>query len=106
MFNVKDGYKIELQTPEIMKLFSSPKKIIDKTKNREKALVVVEVVLVQFNLVYNQYQQKSEVLYIFTPNISHAYFLNVAQSNLMILKTYNTKFGEIIMTFTDKNDRP
>ena len=32
-----------------------------KTKNREKVpkLEVIEVVLVQLNLVYNQYQQKS-----------------------------------------------
>ena len=46
------------------------KKLIDKTKNGEKvpSLEVVEVVLVQCNLVDNQYQQKSEVLYTFTPN--------------------------------------
>ena len=41
-----------------MKLFSSTKKIIDKTKNEVKvpSLEVVEVVLVQCNLVDNQYQ--------------------------------------------------
>ena len=32
------------------------------------SLEVVEVVLVQCNLVDNQYKQKSEVLYNFTPN--------------------------------------
>ena len=43
---------------------------IDKTKIGENvsSLEVVEVVLVQCNLVDNQYQQKSEVLYNFTPN--------------------------------------
>ena len=56
MFKIKDGYKLELQTPETMKLFSSTKKLIDKTKNREDvpSLEVVEVVLVQCNLVDNQ----------------------------------------------------
>ena len=46
-----------------MKLFSSTKKIIGKTKNGEKApsLEVVEVPLVQCNLVDNQHQQKPEV---------------------------------------------
>ena len=70
MFEIKDGCKLELQTPEITKLFGSTKKFIDKTKNREKvlSLEVVEVVLVQCNLVDNQYQQKSEVSYTFTPN--------------------------------------
>ena len=33
VFKIKDAYKLELQTPETMKLFGSTKKIIDKTKN-------------------------------------------------------------------------
>ena len=43
-------------------------KLIDKTKTGEKlpSLEVVEVVLVQCNLVDNQYQQKSEVNLMFT----------------------------------------
>ena len=64
MFKVKDGYKLELQTSETMKLFGSTKKLKDKTKSRENVLsleVVVEV-LVQYNLVDNQYQQKPEIL--------------------------------------------
>ena len=46
-----------------MKLFGSTKKLMDKTKNGENvpSLEVFEVVLVQCNLVDNQYQQKSEV---------------------------------------------
>ena len=67
---------------------------------------MAEAVLVQCNLVDNQYQQKSEVLYTFTPNKSYAYLLNVESSNLVFLKTYNTEFDEIIITFTDKNGRP
>ena len=55
--------------PETIKLFGSTKKLIDKTKNGEKILCfeVVELVLVQCNLVDNEYRQKSEVLYTFTP---------------------------------------
>ena len=108
VFKIKDGHKVELQTPETMKLFGSTKKLIDKTKSGEKvrSLEVVEVVLVQCNLVDNQYQQKSEVLYTFTPNKSHTYLLNVGPSNLVFLKTYNTEFDKIIITFTDQNGRP
>ena len=81
-----------------MKLFASTKKLIDKTKNEENvpSLEVVEVALVQFNLVDNQYQQKSEVLYTFTSNKSYAYLLNVEPSNFLFLKTYNAEFDEII----------
>ena len=51
------------------------------------SLEVVEVVLVQCNLVDNQYQQTSEVLYTFMPNKSYVYLLNVELSNLVLLKT-------------------
>ena len=107
MFKIKDGYKLELGTTEIMKLFGSTKKLIDKTKNGEHVpiLEAVEVVIVQCNLVEDQYQQKSEILYISTPNKSDAYLLNVEPSNLVFLKTHNTEFGEIIITFTGQNGR-
>ena len=66
---------LELQTPETMKLLGSTKKLINKTQNGQNvpSLEVVKVVLVQCNLVDNQYQQKSEVLYKFIPNKSYAY---------------------------------
>ena len=67
---------------------------------------VVLVVLVQYNLVDNQYQQKSEVLYTFTLNKSNVYLLNAEVSNLVSLKTYTREFDEIIITFTDQNYRP
>ena len=88
MFKTEDGYKLELRTPETMKLFGSKKKLKDKIKNGEKApsFEVVELVLVQCNLVNSQYQQKSEVLYTFAPNKSYAYLLNIKPSNLVFLK--------------------
>ena len=67
---------------------------------------VTEVVLVQCNLVHNQYQQKYEVLYTFKSDKSYAYLLHVEPSNLVFLKTYNTEFDKIIITFTDQNGRP
>ena len=43
------------------------------------------------------------MLYNFTPNKPYAYLLNVEPCNLVFLKTYNTEFKEIFITFTDKN---
>ena len=108
MFRIKDGYKLELQTPETKKLLGSTKKLVDKTKNGENvpSLEVVEAVLVHCNLVDSQYQQNSEVLYTFTSNKSYAYLLNVETSNLVFLETYNTEFDKIIISFTDQNGRP
>ena len=55
---------MELQSPETMKLFGSTEKLIDNTINGKNIgrFWVVEVVLVQFNLVDNQYYQKSDIL--------------------------------------------
>ena len=36
VFKMKDGYKLELQTLETMRLFGSTKKVIGKTKNGKK----------------------------------------------------------------------
>ena len=57
MIKTKDGYKLELRTPEGIGLFGSTKKLIDKTKNGEKipSLEVAEVVLVQCDLADNPY---------------------------------------------------
>ena len=79
-----------------MKLFGSTKTLIDKTQNRENlpSLEVVEVVLVQYNLVDNEYPQ--QVLYTFIPNKSYVYLLNVEPSNLEFLKTYNTDFVKLL----------
>ena len=64
MFKMKDGYKLELQTPETMKLFGSKKKINGqnkKTAQQEKQeiaprLEVVKVALAQCSFVDNEYQ--------------------------------------------------
>ena len=78
---------------------------MDKTKSGENvpSLGVAKVVLVQCNLVDNQYQRKPKVLYSFTTNKSYAYLLNIEQSNLVLLKTYNNEFNNITITFTDQN---
>ena len=47
-----------------------------------------------------RYQQKSEVLYTVTYNKSYTYSSNVKANNLVFLKTSNTEFDEIIITFT------
>ena len=48
IFKIKNGYKLELLTPETMKLLGSTKKVVDKDKNGENVpkLEIVEVVLV------------------------------------------------------------
>ena len=108
VLKIKDGYKPKLQTPETIKLFGTTKQLIDQTKNDENvpSFEVVEVVFVQCSLVDTQYQQKSEVLYTFTPNKFYAYLLNVEPRNLVFFKTFKTEFNPVVIVFTDQNGRP
>ena len=66
-FKIKNGYYLELLTPETMKLLGSTESKITKDKNRENVphLEIVELVLVHCNLVNNDYQQDSKILYTF-----------------------------------------
>ena len=69
-FKIKTGYHLELLTPETMKLLGSTENKITKDKNGENVphLEITEVVLVHCNIVNNDYQQDSRVLYTFVPN--------------------------------------
>ena len=62
VFKIKTGYKLELLTPETMKLLGSTKKVVDKDENSENVpkLESVEVVLVHCNLVKNDYKHESK----------------------------------------------
>ena len=70
VFKVKTGYKLELLSPETMKLLGSTKKDVDQDKGGEDVSKIesVEVVLVHCNLVNNNYQQASKVLFTFVTN--------------------------------------
>ena len=39
VFKIKDGYKLELQTPKTIKLFCSTKKLKEKNKKRKKHVI-------------------------------------------------------------------
>ena len=57
LFKIKAGYKLELLTPETMKLFGSAKKDVGKDKDGENISKQesVKAVLVHCNLVKNDY---------------------------------------------------
>ena len=76
-----------------MKLFGSTNKLTDKTKDREND--AKSWIGLLWNLVDNQYQQKSEVLYTFTPNKTYGYLLNLEPNNLVFQKIYNNEFDNI-----------
>ena len=107
-FNIKDGYSLELLTPETMKLLGSSANKITKDKNDENVphLGITEVVLVHCNIVNNDYQQDSRVLYTFVPNKLFWSLLEISPTNYIFLKTFNSEYDEIELWFTDQNSKP
>ena len=96
-FKIKNGYYLELLTSEPMKLLESTESKITKDKNAENVphLVVVELILVHCNLVNNDYQEDSRILYTFVPNKPFVSLLEISPTNHIFLKTFNTEFQDI-----------
>ena len=107
-FKIKDGYILELLTPETMKLLGSTKNKISEDKNGENVphLEITEVVLVHCNIVNNDYQQDSRVLYTFVPNKPFGTLLDISPTNHIFLKIFNSEYNEIEVWFTDQNSKP
>ena len=107
-FKIKSGYYLELLTPETMKLLGRTESKITKDKNGKNVphLEVVELVLVHCNLVNNDYQQHSRILYTFVPNKPIGSLLEISPTNHIFLKTFNSKFQEIKIWFTDQTSKP
>ena len=103
----KNGYKLELLTPETMKLLGSTKNIVDKDENSENVpkLESVEVVLVHCNLVENDYQHASKVLFSFVPNKQFGQLLNISPRIFAMINTLNTEFPSVEVWFTDQSSK-
>ena len=91
-----------------MKLKKKTKKQIDQNKNGEivPRLETVEVVLVHCNLVNNNYQQASKMLFTFVPNKQFGQLITITPHSLTMLKTTNAEFSFTEILFTDQNNRP
>ena len=69
-------------------------------------LEITEVVLVHCDVVNNDYQQDSRVLYTFVPNKQFGSLLEISSTNHIFLKTFNSEYSEIKVWFTDQNSKP
>ena len=106
VFKIKARYKLELLTEEAMQLLGSPKKIIENSKDGEivPSLETVEVVLVYCNLVNNNHEQASKVLFTFVPNKQFGQLITITPHSPTMLKTTIAKFSFIEIWFTDQNN--
>ena len=91
-----------------MKLLGSTENKITKDKNGENVphLEITEVVLVHCNIVNNDYQQDSRVLYTFVSNNTLGSLLEIPPTNHIFLKTFNSEYDEVKVWLTDQNSKP
>ena len=91
-------------TPETMKLLGSTKRDVDKDKDGEivSKLESFEVYLINCNLVKNDYQHTSKVLFSFVPNKQFGWLINITPHSLMTMNTVNTEFSFVEVWFTDQ----
>ena len=84
----------------------STKRYVDKDGEDVLKLKSVEVVLVYCNLINNNYQQASKVLFTFLPNKKFGQLINLSPHSLTMLGTKNTEFSFIKVWLTDQNSGP
>ena len=81
-FEIKTEYCLKILMPKTMKVLGSTKRIT-KYKNGENVhhFKITEKVLVHCNIVNNDYQRDSVVLYTFVPNNSFDWLLDISSQN-------------------------
>ena len=91
-----------------MKLLGNTKNKITKDKNGENIphLEITEVVLVHRDIVNNDYQQDSRVLYTFVPNKPFGSLLEISPTNHIFLTTFNSEYDKTKVWFSDQNSQP
>ena len=107
VFEIKRSYKLELSFPKTMRLLGSAKKDKDQDKDGEDVprLESAEVVLVHYNLVNNNYQQASKVIFTFVPNKQFGQLITNAPHSLIVLNATNIEFSSIEVWFTEQKSK-
>ena len=87
-----------------MRLLGSTKKGVDKDKNGENVpkLESAENALVHCNIVKNDYQHTSKVLFTFVPNKQLGQLVNISTYSLTMMNTLNTEFSSVEVWFRDQ----
>ena len=70
-------------------------------------LEISELLLIQFNVVNNNYQQNSKILYTFVHNKSFGELLNISsKTKKYFSKTFDSEFSYIEKWFTGQISKP
>ena len=107
MFKNKTALYLKLLTTVTVKLLGSTKSKITKDENGENmpylenTELVFIIPLVHCNIVNNNYQRNSRVLYAFVPNKLFGQLLDISPRKILFLKTFDSEFSYIEVYVTD-----
>ena len=107
-FKLGAGVSLEFMSPETQKFLGFSVNKVTGTGNGDKVpqLETVQTVLVHCNLVDNDYQRDSMILYSFVPDKSFGNILSIQPSDFIWLKTFNSEFNYIEVWFSDQDSVP
>ena len=91
-----------------MKLIGSNENKITKDKNSINVphLEITELVWVLCNIINNDYQHDSKVLYTFVPNKPFGSLLEIAPTNSIFLKLFTSEFWYMeVMVYRSKKQK-
>ena len=69
-------------------------------------LEITEGLLAECNIINNDYQQDSRVLYTFVADKSFDQLLDISSKNFIFLKNFDSEFSYSEVWFTDQNSKP
>ena len=100
-FGINTEYYLKLLASKTMKLLGSTKIDITKNKNGENVsqIQITEVVLAHCNIVNNDYQQDSRLLYTLVPNQSFGQSLDTSPKMFIFQKAFYSEFWYIEVSF-------
>ena len=68
-------------------------------------LEIIELVLVQCNIINNDYQQDSSVLYTLNPNKLFDQLLDILTKSFLFSRTFDSEISYIEVQFTDQSSK-
>ena len=92
--------RLQIRIVDSWNLLGSGEKDVDKDGEIVSKSESVEVVLVHCNLVKNNYQHTSKVMFTFVSNKKFAQLINIFQHSLTMINTINTEFSSVEVWFT------
>ena len=105
-FSTSPGRQIETSLGQSNRIFKGRPGDVGWGRPRDVLRTNICRLGIYCNIVNNDYQQDSRVVYKFVPSKSLGQLLNILPNNFVFLKPFNSDCSYIEVLFTDQNSKP